>query len=190
MGFVAVDGSFTEYLVASLILILISIFSITPFIPEYVPNFFEVHGRVMTRFYRGLLAFVLMIFAIILLTNHNEAQIENMTPEELAEHIEAEARSELQRQQSVWRENEEALKHGSSIDGGDDKETDYEDDIDTDNDNQRDFYDQLGSPKMLYKCDGSPFEKAIGSTHGTYNLLLKEVTSDCGSGFDVIKSDK
>ena len=59
----------------------------------------------------------------------------------------------------------------------------------TENERQRDFYSQLGKPKLLYKCKESPFEKAIGAQIGTLNRLIADADRECGSsGYEILKS--
>ena len=66
-----------------------------------------------------------------------------------------------------------------------------EDDIEKENENQSNFYEELGPPKILYKCKNSDFEKALGATYGTYNSLLEKVSGICGAvGYEVIDNEK
>ena len=56
------------------------------------------------------------------------------------------------------------------------------------NKEQRDFYSDLGSPKILYKCNNSDIEKAVGAKVGNINLLLSNAQQDCGfGGYEILK---
>lgn len=46
---------------------------------------------------------------------------------------------------------------------------------------QRDFYDTLGAPKLLYRCGGDQPLKAVGATRGTINMILKAAQAECSS---------
>lgn len=53
---------------------------------------------------------------------------------------------------------------------------------------QREFYDQLGAPKLLYRCTDSSFETAIGAEFGTLNRLIREAKARCReSGVEIVK---
>lgn len=53
---------------------------------------------------------------------------------------------------------------------------------------QREFYEQLGAPKLLYRCNTSPFETAIGAKFGTVNMLISGAEERCGeAGYEVLK---
>lgn len=61
-------------------------------------------------------------------------------------------------------------------------------DIQEENKGQREFYDSLGAPKLLYKCNNSSLEKAYGAKVGNINLLLSNAQDSCGAaGYEVIK---
>lgn len=62
-----------------------------------------------------------------------------------------------------------------------------QDDIKQENKRQREFYDDLGSPKVLYKCKGSDFEKAVGAKFGNINMLLSDLQGECGAGYEILK---
>ena len=63
-----------------------------------------------------------------------------------------------------------------------------ESDARIENRRQREFYAQLGAPKLLYRCNGSLFEIAIGAESGTLNRLIKEAKNRCGdTGYEIIK---
>lgn len=56
------------------------------------------------------------------------------------------------------------------------------------NKEQRVFYSDLGSPKILYRCNNSDVEKAVGAKIGNINLLLSDAQQDCGSGgYEILK---
>ena len=53
---------------------------------------------------------------------------------------------------------------------------------------QRDFYDTLGAPKLLYRCGGYEPLKAVGATRGTINVILQSAQSDCSSSnLEIVK---
>lgn len=61
-------------------------------------------------------------------------------------------------------------------------------DIQEENKGQRKFYDSLGAPKLLYKCNNSSLEKAYGAKVGNINLLLSNAQDSCRTaGYEVIK---
>jgi len=56
------------------------------------------------------------------------------------------------------------------------------------NKGQRKFYDSLGAPKLLYKCNNSNLERAYGAKVGSINSLLANAQENCGAaGYEIIK---
>lgn len=65
-----------------------------------------------------------------------------------------------------------------------------QEDIRLENSRQREFYNELGSPKLLYKCNSSDLEKAIGAKYGNINSLLSGAQENCGSaGYQILKRE-
>jgi hypothetical protein len=91
-----------------------------------------------------------------------------------------EAREKVEQAAKKWdaeqvvRDREASLKRQASV-----RENNKE---------QRDFYSDLGSPKILYKCNNSDAEKAVGAKVGNINLLLSNAQQECGfGGYEILK---
>jgi len=53
---------------------------------------------------------------------------------------------------------------------------------------QRDFYDTLGAPKLLYRCSSDQPLRAVGATRGSINAILQSAQSECSSSsFEIVK---
>lgn len=53
---------------------------------------------------------------------------------------------------------------------------------------QRDFYDTLGAPKLLYRCSSDQPLRAVGATRGSINVILESAQSACSSSsFEIVK---
>lgn len=64
-------------------------------------------------------------------------------------------------------------------------------DIKIENKSQSNFYEKMGPPKILYKCNNSEFEMALGAKYGSYNSLLDMVGEKCGAvGYEIIDNEK
>lgn len=125
-------------------------------------------------------------------------KITSMTPDErywyeenkrreaqLAEEVrrKAEAENERERKEQEvkeWNAKEAEREKAAAIE--------RQADMKLENSRQRDFYDELGSPKILYKCNNSDLEKAIGAKYGNINLILSSAQENCGSsGYQILK---
>lgn len=172
-------------LVAALV---IAIILGVPFIYRPVQRLIGAPASIMVR--------VVILLTIVVMIPHlsesyEESQYNSLSPDEkekLAREKELQALRDKERaeQESIAkaaREFDERQKINAEQQAEKEKR-----DIEIENSRQEEFYDQLGSPKLLYKCNGSPLKKAIGANFGTYNRLLEEANRACGyGGADILK---
>lgn len=137
--------------------------------------------------YRLVFVIIATLASAVMIENLQEKQLEALPPNQkiilenkkLAKEKETERREEAERQQAYLEEQEKSERERTEK---------LKDDLKKESAHQRDFYSQLGAPKLLYKCNGSYPEKAIGAKYGNINVLLSRAESDCGNaGYEVIK---
>lgn len=177
-GVSALIGVVPPYGVTSIYLILASIVCFTAaFLFPF--NRGDAWRRVLIRF---AASYVLIIGSGELFDYHKNEIDSGFTPQERA----------------VWGRNKEQTKVQDSKQERDNRERrqeaeikrEIEIDARAENRKQRDFYDELGAPKILYKCKDSPFESAIGAKFGSINRLIETAQSRCAdAGYKIIKRE-
>ena len=150
------------------------------------------------KFWVGRVVLILTFFVggIIYINKAETARFELMSPEQQAAYKlekEKENRKKQEKQNRIRMAEENELRIKENALKEKEMARKIEQSIDFENINQRDFFEKLGPPKILYKCDGDRREKALGAKFGTYNRLLEEATTDCnirGSGLDIVDYEK
>lgn len=128
-----------------------------------------VYGRIFV-------VFVLFNVAMNIHPHYRAAQVSTLSK---AEQI------EMKKKDEAW-EKEQAKKRADAVD-----RKQAEQDAEIENKAQEKFYKDLSAPKLLYRCKGGLFTKAIGANIGTFNRLLADAIEKCGQGnVEILDSDK
>jgi hypothetical protein len=133
---------------------------------------------------------IMVVTPIILLPRMErqaEARAEARTPEQKERFAQAERQRVFEAQKDDERQvarEVERLKAERLVQ----TEREIEADARQENRLQREFYEQLGAPKLLYRCNTNPFEIAIGAQFGTVNRLIGQAKDKCGeAGYEILK---
>lgn len=137
-------------------------------------------GRTVFNLIRGITFLTILITLPEFLVSYEIDKYNAMSPEQKARKAKAdEAWGELERKSRATRE----LDEQQNINSAQEKL-----EIETENAQQEAFYEQLGAPKLLYKCKGRTDKKAIGANFGTFNRLIEDASRTCGTGnVDILK---
>ena len=173
--------------------------------PASVAYLNKVFNNKLTIRVRLIFIFVLLVSFALLAPIQDKKLLDSMPPKERAEKIAEREQRKIKREQSeLIREQEKAKerekeeqerkeieykeqeeKEAKNAKAREKSESEYE------NKRQKEFYDQLSAPKILYKCRNSYFIKAYGAKLGSYNQLLEKAYTDCTSdNLDILKKEE
>lgn len=163
---------------------ILSAISILISILIFPPSAFSLGNNLsskLTTSRRILLVFLLMCFFPLFENIIDNKKLGAMPPEERARTISLRAQIETEER---W--GRESRAQAEQI--ANECEIRKKNDSTIENKRQKEFYDQLSAPKILYKCKDSYFTHAYGANFGSYNRLLEKAYADCGDGnLDIIK---
>jgi hypothetical protein len=159
-------------------------------IPKLANSVRERFGITPITGLRLVLVLACFSFASTLINEKHAARLAAMTPEQRERDQERERANEAARLAAIQKEQDErstaeALKKYEATERARADETRRE--ASSSNKEQRRFYDDLGAPKLLYRCEGRELEKAIGAKYGSINSLLDEANKDCIGKFEILK---
>jgi hypothetical protein len=180
---VLIDPPYTYYSPLIAAQFLASILVLLPKTTKFLTRNKADNGKIFNGGLRLLISIVILASSNVTLQMHDTAKLNLMTPEQLEKHNNEED-EKFQKKYQAEAEQRKQVKNEI-------ERKEIEADAEIENKLQSKFYDDLGAPKILYKCSDSPFYHAYGAKYGSYNTLLADALKKCGEGnVKVIENDK
>jgi hypothetical protein len=183
----------------------ISLMMFALIIPASAAYLNKVFNNKLTIRVRLILTFVLLISFVLLTSIRDKKLLDSMSPKERAEKIMEREQWKIKREHDkLIREQEKAIERQKEelerqeIERKEQEEQEAKDakareksGLENENRRQKEFYNQLSAPKILYKCKNSYFLKAYGAKFGSYNQLLEKAYADCSSdNLDILEKEE